>query len=127
MLFSEFKELNKSQFRPAEFGRHGRTIVHGKKQFRLVLGKHHYRVPATGLTMRIVDKNDNEVPTGEPGEIVVRRQSVMAGYWREEAKTKEPFKNGWHHTGDSARMDRRELGRFSAFRVRVFDFLSLRR
>ena len=29
----------------------------------------------------------------------------MAGYWREEKKTDETFKNGWHHTGDIARMD----------------------
>jgi len=62
-------------------------------------------VPATGLTFKIVDEKDNELPIGQEGEIVVRGPAVMAGYWREKEKTNDTFRNGWHHTGDIAYRD----------------------
>jgi len=55
--------------------------------------------------VKIVDDNDNEVPYGTVGEIIVRSPSIMAGYYKEEAKTAETFKGGWHHTGDLGIMD----------------------
>lgn len=61
--------------------------------------------PHLPIEMRLVDEDDKEVPIGEVGEIAVRSPSVMLGYFKNEEKTKEAFKNGWHHTGDLARID----------------------
>ena len=57
------------------------------------------------LEMKVVDENDVELPPGEIGEMVTRGPCVMKGYYKEEEKTNETFKNGWHHTGDLAVMD----------------------
>ncbi|MFO7963519.1 MAG: AMP-binding protein [Desulfobacterales bacterium] len=57
------------------------------------------------VEMKIVDENDQELPPGEIGEMVARSPSVMQGYYKEEQKTAETFRNGWHHTGDLAVMD----------------------
>jgi fatty-acyl-CoA synthase len=61
--------------------------------------------PHLSVEMRVVDDNDNDVPVGEVGEMVARSPSVMLGYYKNEEKTKSAFKNGWHHTGDLARID----------------------
>ena len=57
------------------------------------------------VEVRVVDADDNEVPTGELGEVVVRGDAVMAGYWANEAATASTLRNGWLHTGDVASMD----------------------
>ena len=57
------------------------------------------------VRMRIVDDYDREVPTGQPGEIVVRGPLVFQKYWNLEKETAYTFRNGWHHTGDIGRMD----------------------
>ena len=58
-----------------------------------------------GLEVRAVAEG-NEVPTGEPGEIVVRGYTVMSGYWDNEAATAEAIDvDGWLHTGDIGVMD----------------------
>ena len=57
------------------------------------------------VEMKVVDENDNELPPGEVGEMVVRSPAIMKGYYNEAEKTAETFKNGWHHTGDLAVMD----------------------
>ncbi len=64
--------------------------------------------PAPGLEVRIVDEADVELPRGEVGEIVVRPlepDSLFSGYWNNPAATVEAFRNLWHHTGDTGRMD----------------------
>ncbi|MGQ9759206.1 MAG: long-chain-fatty-acid--CoA ligase [Candidatus Methanomethylicaceae archaeon] len=61
--------------------------------------------PIPGVEVRIVDDEDNELPTNEVGEIVVRGPSVMKGYWNKPQETEEAFRNGWFHTGDLGRMD----------------------
>lgn len=48
----------------------------------------------------LVDDDNNEVPQGEVGEVVHRSPHATLGYWRDEAKTAEAFKNGWFHSGD---------------------------
>ena len=52
------------------------------------------------MVYRIVDENDEDVPVGEPGELLLRGPTVMQGYWGRPEDTAETLRNGWHHTGD---------------------------
>jgi len=54
---------------------------------------------------RVVDNEDNPVPPGEIGEIVHRSPHAALGYYRDEAKTAEAFRNGWFHSGDLGVID----------------------
>ncbi|WP_102027985.1 fatty acid--CoA ligase family protein [Salirhabdus sp. Marseille-P4669] len=54
---------------------------------------------------KIVDEFGEEVPVGEVGELVVRGQNVMKGYYKLPEETAATLKNGWLHTGDMAKMD----------------------
>ena len=61
---------------------------------------------ATAITeLRIVDAEDQEVPRGTVGEIIVRGGQVMQGYWRKPEETAAALRGGWMHTGDAAYMD----------------------
>ena len=62
-------------------------------------------LPRTGVEVRIFDENDKEVPTGEVGEIVLRSDVVMAGYWNNPEATSRTIRNGWLHTGDVGLLD----------------------
>ncbi len=69
---------------------------------------------AAGRTMalsslRVVDDDMRDVATGEVGEIVVRGDQVMQGYWGNPVATAEAFAGGWFHTGDLARVDEEGL------------------
>ena len=57
-------------------------------------------LPIFGVEVRCVDENDEEVKTGERGEVVVRGPNVMKGYYKRPEANAEAFKNGWFHTGD---------------------------
>ena len=48
----------------------------------------------------ICDENGQEVPIGQKGEIVVRGENVMAGYWKNPKATADTIVDGWLHTGD---------------------------
>jgi fatty-acyl-CoA synthase len=63
--------------------------------------------PIPGVELSIVDPGDNHLPhDGQtPGEIVVRADNVMAGYWKRPEETAEVMRNGWFHTGDMAVID----------------------
>jgi len=50
--------------------------------------------------MRVVDDDDNEVPAGSLGEIVLRGENILKGYYKNPEATKIAFRNGWFHTGD---------------------------
>jgi fatty-acyl-CoA synthase len=63
--------------------------------------------PIAACDVKILDDQDREVETGEPGEICVRAPHVMAEYWKRPEQTAETLKNGWLHTGDIARADER--------------------
>jgi len=67
--------------------------------------------PSVGLKMDTVGPPlaDTEVRIAEDGEILVRGELVMHGYWRNEAETARVLKNGWLHTGDVGEID--EKGR----------------
>jgi long-chain acyl-CoA synthetase len=62
-------------------------------------------VPIGGTEMKVVDDAGEEVPAGEPGEILMRGPFVMKGYWDRPDATEEVMAGGWLHTGDVARVD----------------------
>ncbi len=53
-----------------------------------------------GNEMRVVDDEDNEVPDGTLGEIVLRGPNIFKCYFRNPEATAEAFRGGWFHTGD---------------------------
>jgi crotonobetaine/carnitine-CoA ligase len=58
--------------------------------------------------IKLVDDEDNEVPIGEPGEILFRPRepfTMMLEYYNMPEKTLESFRNLWFHTGDLAKRD----------------------
>jgi acyl-CoA synthetase (AMP-forming)/AMP-acid ligase II len=55
--------------------------------------------------VRVVDDAGNDVPTGTPGEVLVRGKHVMKGYWNRPDATAEAIRDGWLHTGDVATVD----------------------
>ena len=55
--------------------------------------------------LRIVDDEGQDVPIGEPGEIVARSERTMQGYWRMPEETARIMEDGWLRTGDVGRMD----------------------
>src|SRR3954453_17358937 len=61
--------------------------------------------PISGVEMRVVDDDGNEVEQGEVGEIAIRGPNVMKGYWRKDDETQKAIKGGWFHTGDMAKVD----------------------
>jgi long-chain acyl-CoA synthetase len=62
-------------------------------------------VPIGGTEIRLVDDSDEDVPSGEPGELVMRGPFVMSGYWEREDATRGVMRDGWFHTGDIATVD----------------------
>lgn len=73
------------------------------------------------LDIKIVDNEGVELAAGEKGEIVVRGENVMAGYWKNEASTAQSIKDGWLYTGDMGYMDSDDflvvLGRFKSLLI----------
>jgi long-chain acyl-CoA synthetase len=61
--------------------------------------------PIEGVEMRVVDEDDKPVEQGEVGEIVIRGDNVMKGYWQRPDATAEAMRGGWFHSGDMARTD----------------------
>lgn len=57
------------------------------------------------LEIRICDDQGREVGRGEKGEIVIRGENVMKGYWKNEEATAETIREGWLYTGDMGYMD----------------------
>ena len=73
------------------------------------------------LELKILDDQGIELPLGEKGEIVIRGDNVMLGYWNNPATTAETIKNGWLHTGDMGFLDKDGflyvLGRFKSLLI----------
>jgi len=57
------------------------------------------------LELKICETDGNALPVGEKGEIVIKGENVMAGYYKNEKSTAETIKDGWLHTGDMGYMD----------------------
>jgi len=53
-----------------------------------------------GNEMKVVDDDDNEVPDGELGEIVLRGENILKGYFKNPEATANAFRGGWFHTND---------------------------
>ena len=73
-------------------------------------GEKAYKMGSSGLIpenmeIRICNDEGSELPLGEKGEIVIRGENVMKGYWRNEQATAETIKNDWLFTGDMGYMD----------------------
>lgn len=62
-------------------------------------------VPRTDVEVKVVDVDHRELPDGELGEVVVRGDVVMAGYWERPGATAETLRGGWLHTGDVGSFD----------------------
>ena len=88
----------------------------------------HARFGSSGRTVepmdiKICDEEGNALPAGETGEIVIRGENVMAGYWKNPEATANTIVDGWLHTGDRGylcREDPRYLyvtGRFKSLLI----------
>lgn len=62
--------------------------------------------PQTNVDVAIVDENWNFLPAGTIGEIAVRTEANMRGYWNNDEATAAVLRDGWLRTGDMARRDR---------------------
>lgn len=73
------------------------------------------------MELKIVDDKGNELPLGEKGEICIKGDNVMAGYWENPVATADTIQNGWLHTGDMGFMDPdgflHVLGRFKSLLI----------
>lgn len=73
------------------------------------------------LDLKIVDEQGHELPHGEKGEIIIRGENVMAGYWKNPEATVATVRDGWLHTGDMGYVSKDEflyvLGRFKSLLI----------
>jgi long-chain acyl-CoA synthetase len=75
-----------------------------------LLATHDARIGSAGtirtdVEVRCVDASDQPLPPGKEGEIVVRGDVVMQGYWNNPQATAEALRGGWLHTGDIGMLD----------------------
>ena len=94
-------------------------VISGNTELKHKLGSS--GVIVKNLDLKICDEAGNEVPVGDKGEIVVRGENVMKGYWKNEKSTAETIRNGWLHTGDMGNVDKDGflyvLGRFKSLLI----------
>ena len=73
------------------------------------------------LDLKICDDEGNELPHGQKGEIVIKGENVMAGYWKNPESTADTVRDGWLHTGDMGYMGEDDflyvLGRFKSLLI----------
>ena len=61
--------------------------------------------PVHATSLRLVDDSGEDVPKGDVGEVIVKSEANMAGYWNNKEETSKALKDGWLYTGDLARVD----------------------
>ena len=62
-------------------------------------------VPIPGVEAKIVDETGREVPRGAVGELILRGDNIMKGYYKDDEMTAQVIRDGWLHTSDLGRMD----------------------
>jgi len=62
-------------------------------------------LPIPGFKARVVDEQDQDVPQGQVGELIIQGPGVMKGYLNQPQATEDTLRGGWLHTGDVARQD----------------------
>ena len=62
-------------------------------------------IPVPGSQVIIGDEDDNELPRGQVGEILIRAPWLMKGYWNMPEATAQAMRGGWYHSGDAGYMD----------------------
>lgn len=62
-------------------------------------------VPVRGVEMKLVDDDGKDADEGEVGEIAIKGENVMKGYWGREEATEEAIRDGWFLSGDMAKTD----------------------
>ncbi|HRE89489.1 MAG TPA: AMP-binding protein [Myxococcota bacterium] len=82
-------------------------------------------LPVPGVEVRLVDEGGSPVGVGEPGEIQVRGDNLMVGYWGRPDATAASFRDGWFMTGDTAVLENghvRIVGRTSTDIIKTGGF-----
>ncbi len=62
-------------------------------------------LPAMGVEVKVADEAGRSVPPGEIGEILIRADKLMTGYWKMPEETAAAFEGGWFHTRDMGMVD----------------------
>jgi long-chain acyl-CoA synthetase len=63
------------------------------------------RLHVVGVEVVIRDPDGNPLPDGEPGEVTMRGNNIMAGYWNKPEQTAAALRDGWYWSGDVGRVD----------------------
>ena len=79
-------------------------VISANATFKHKLGSSGFLV--TPMDLKICDADGKELPLGEKGEIVIRGENVMAGYWKNPKATADTVRDGWLYTGDMGYMDK---------------------
>jgi len=94
-------------------------VISGNVEKRYKLGSS--GVIVKNLDLRICDEDGKVLPVGQKGEIVIRGENVMQGYWKNERATREALRDGWLYTGDMGYVDQDGflyvLGRFKSLLI----------
>lgn len=94
-------------------------VISGNMEKKFKLGSS--GLPVKNLDLKICDEEGIELAVGKKGEIVIRGENIMKGYWKNENATKEAVRNGWLYTGDMGYMDQDGflyvLGRFKSLLI----------
>lgn len=94
-------------------------IISSNSERKHKLGSSGYLVE--NMDLKILDDKGVEQPTGQKGEIVIRGENVMKGYWKNPKSSEETLRDGWLHTGDMGYMDKDGylyvLGRFKSLLI----------
>ncbi len=94
-------------------------IISSNAEHRHKLGSSGFLVK--NIDIKICDEDSNDLPLNSKGEIVVKGENIMPGYWRNEQATSDALKDGWLYTGDMGYLDKDGflyvLGRFKSLLI----------